>query len=451
MNQLIKVLLIEDNEDDAVLVLRSLRQGDLQITSSRRVETAEALQESLNNSDWDVIISDYNLPHFDAPRALAIVQQRQIDIPFIVVSGTIGEASAVELMKQGANDYLMKGRLTRLPEAVRREVRESQIRKERKQSALELAQTKERLQLALEGSAIGLWDWTVPTGELTVNDRWVEMLGYTVEELAPISTQTWEQLTHPDDVQEAYKLLQKHFRHEIPIYEFELRMRHKSGGWFWVLSKGKVTAWDAQGNPLRVTGTHSDINDRKRLELRLSLQSNILERISKAEPLSEILNALVKNIETIMNNGICALFLCGYDGKLHYEFSASLPNTYGQMIEGIAIAEGYGSCGTAAFRQELVVVSDISTDPLWQDYQELASAHNLRSCWSIPVIASDGEVLAVFTIYNQDTRQPSAQEIEIMNLAADITKIAIERDQSVRALEQLNHNLEIRVELRDKN
>ena len=316
MSQSIKVLIIEDNEDDALLVLRSLRQGDLQVTS-QRVETAEALQEALINKSWDVIISDYNLPQFDAPRALAIVQQHQIDIPFIVVSGTIGEASAVELMKQGANDYLMKGRLTRLAEAVRREMRETQMRRER-----------------------------------------------------------------------------------------------------------------------------------KRAELRLSLQSNILERIATAEPLSEILKALVTAIETIMNNGICAIFLCGYDGKLHYEFSSSLPATYGQMIEGIAIAEGYGSCGTAAFRKELVVVSDITTDPLWQNYQELALEHNLRSCWSMPVIAGDGEVLAAFTIYNQDLHQPSAEEIEIINLAVDISKIAIERDQSVRALEQINRNLEIRVELR---
>ena len=444
MNQPIKVLIIEDNEDDALLILRSLRQGDLDV-NSQRVETADALVEALNNHTWDVIISDYNLPHFDAPRALVIVQQHQIDIPFIVVSGTIGEASAVELMKQGANDYLMKGRLTRLPEAVRREVRESQIRKERKQSALELAETKERLQLALEGSAIAIWDWTVPTDGLTINDRWAEILGYTVEELAPINSKIWEQLTHPDDVQEAYKLLQKHFRHEIPIYELELRMRHKSRGWFWVLSKGKVTAWDAQGNPLRMTGTHSDINDRKRAELRLALQSAILERISKAEPLSEILSALVTMIEAIMNNGICALFLCGPDGKLYYEFSASVPDSYGRKLGGIEIAEGSGCCGTAAFRQELVIVDDITTDPLWQNYQNLALAHNLRSCWSIPAIASDGEVLGAFAIYHQDIRQPSAEEIEIINLAVDITKIAIERDQSVRALEQINRNLEIRV------
>jgi PAS domain S-box-containing protein len=311
-----------------------------------------------------------------------------------------------------------------------------------------LAETKERLQLALEGSAIGLWDWTVPTGGLTINDRWAEMLGYTVEELAPISAKTWEQLVHPDDVQEATKLLQRHFRNEIPLYEFELRMRHKLRGWFWVLTKGKVTAWDDQGNALRVTGTHLDINDRKRLELRLSLQSAILEKISKAEPLSEILSALVTTIEAIMNNGICALFLCGPDGKLYYEFSASLPDSYGRRLGGIEIAEGGGCCGTAAFRQELVIVDDVTTDPLWQNYQKLALAHNLRSCWSIPAIASDGEVLGAFTIYHQDIRQPSAEEIEIINLAVDITKIAIERNQSVRALEQINRNLEIRVEQR---
>ena len=90
--------------------------------------------------------------------ALGIVKQIEPNIPFVVVSGTIGEASAVELMRQGANDYLMKGNLTRLAEVVRRELREAEIHLERQQAELELTRTKERLQLAIAGSGIGLWD-----------------------------------------------------------------------------------------------------------------------------------------------------------------------------------------------------------------------------------------------------------------------------------------------------
>ncbi|MEM9004402.1 MAG: response regulator [Cyanobacteria bacterium P01_F01_bin.86] len=143
MNKPLQVLIIEDLEEDALLVLRSLRRNDFQIVWER-VETAEALRTQLQTQPWDVIISDYRLPGFDAPAALKIVKQSQLDIPFIVVSGTIGEHLAVNMMKAGAHDYLMKGNLTRLPEAVRRELREAQIRAERQQAAAALIQSESK-------------------------------------------------------------------------------------------------------------------------------------------------------------------------------------------------------------------------------------------------------------------------------------------------------------------
>ena len=233
----LKVLSIEDSEDDALLVMRELRRGGFTVVWER-VETAEDLQKALATQTWDVIISDYHLPKFDASRALQIVKQDFPDLPFIVVSGLIGETSAVELMKAGAHDYLMKGSLTRLAEAVRREIREAQIRLERQRSKQELDSAQERLQLAIEGSGIGLWDWNVQTGAVTINDRWTEIIGYSFEELAPICFETWQQHTHPDDFQKVNLVLEKYLRKEIQSYECELRMLHKSGAWIWVLSKG---------------------------------------------------------------------------------------------------------------------------------------------------------------------------------------------------------------------
>ena len=143
MSEPIAVLMIEDSEDDALLVLRELRRGGFD-PAWERVQTAIALHNALTQRSWDLIISDYRLPGFDAPAALAVVKQSQIDLPFIVVSGTIGETVAVAMMRSGAHDYLMKDNLARLPEAVRREVREAQIRAERKQATIALRQTAER-------------------------------------------------------------------------------------------------------------------------------------------------------------------------------------------------------------------------------------------------------------------------------------------------------------------
>ncbi|MBF2086826.1 GAF domain-containing protein [Thermoleptolyngbya sp. C42_A2020_037] len=146
MSEPLIVLMVEDSEDDALLVLRALRQDGFSVVWER-VQTADQFRAALESRSWDVVISDYRLPGFDAPAALSILQQSGMDLPFIVVSGTVGELTAVAMMKAGAHDYLMKENLTRLPEAVRREVREAQIRAERRQAEIQLRQTAEREQV----------------------------------------------------------------------------------------------------------------------------------------------------------------------------------------------------------------------------------------------------------------------------------------------------------------
>lgn len=137
MSEPLNVLIIEDSESDTMLVLYELRFGGFN-PIWQRVQTAQELHAAFDNSTWDVIISDYRLPEFNAPAALEIVKQSQKDIPFILVSGAIGEVLAVEMMKAGAHDYVMKDNLSRLPEAVRREVRDARVRAERKQVQAEL-------------------------------------------------------------------------------------------------------------------------------------------------------------------------------------------------------------------------------------------------------------------------------------------------------------------------
>ncbi|MBD2681242.1 EAL domain-containing protein [Nostoc paludosum FACHB-159] len=139
MSETLNVLIVEDSETDAMLVLSELRRGGFN-PIWQRVQTAPELLAALNSGSWDAIISDYRLPGFNAPAALEIAKQSHKDIPFILVSGTIGEVLAVEMMKAGAHDYVMKDNLNRLPEAVRRELRDAQVRAERKQ-AQKLLQT----------------------------------------------------------------------------------------------------------------------------------------------------------------------------------------------------------------------------------------------------------------------------------------------------------------------
>lgn len=131
MTKLLKALIVEDNERDAVLLMRELNRGGYEL-NSERVETAEALNAALDREVWDIVLSDYSMPRFSAPAALALVRKRGFDLPFIIVSGTVGEETAVEAMRAGADDFMPKGALARLLPAIDRELREGAARAERK-------------------------------------------------------------------------------------------------------------------------------------------------------------------------------------------------------------------------------------------------------------------------------------------------------------------------------
>jgi len=118
--------------------------------------------------------------------------------------------------------------------------------------------------LALEGTKAGLWDWNVQTGETEFDERWAEIVGYELEELEPVSIETWEELAHSEDLERSDELLEKHFAGETDYYEFEGRMKHKNGDWVWIQDRGRVVEWDDEGNPVRMVGTHIDITERKK-------------------------------------------------------------------------------------------------------------------------------------------------------------------------------------------
>ncbi|MCX5776043.1 MAG: PAS domain-containing protein [Candidatus Firestonebacteria bacterium] len=137
---------------------------------------------------------------------------------------------------------------------------------EAKKQEILLKKTKEQLDLAVIGTGAGLWDWNVQTGKVEFNERWAEILGYTLKELAPVSIKTWEKLSHPGDLEESERLIKKHFAKETKYYICEVRMKHKDGRWISVMDRGKVNEWDKDGKPLRMTGTHIDITERKKFE-----------------------------------------------------------------------------------------------------------------------------------------------------------------------------------------
>ena len=137
MGKLLRILLVEDSEDDALLLFMELRDGGYE-PLYKRVETLEAMSRAIEEERWDLIISDYSLPAFNGLDALRLYREKELDIPFIVVSGAIGEETAVKLMRLGAHDYIMKKNLTRLAPAVDRELREAAVREERREAGRQI-------------------------------------------------------------------------------------------------------------------------------------------------------------------------------------------------------------------------------------------------------------------------------------------------------------------------
>lgn len=137
--------------------------------------------------------------------------------------------------------------------------------RERQSAEAALRTSEQRLQWVLDGSNDGFWDWNLATGAVLFSQRWAEMLGYDLTEIAP-NVHGWEQLTHPDDLAQIWATVHAHFAGETPRFQVEYRMRAKNGEWRWISSRARVVAWDTQGQPLRVAGTHTDITVLKQMQ-----------------------------------------------------------------------------------------------------------------------------------------------------------------------------------------
>ena len=173
----IRVLIVEDSEDDALLILRELKKGGYD-PQWRIVESPKELSEALNGSLWDIILSDFQMPAFDGREALRIVHSKNLDIPFIVISGVLVEENAVEILKAGANDYVKKGNWARLIPAVGRELREAQSRKEKTHAQQERTKAQERYRVLFESAVEGIFQ-SSPSGRfINVNPAMAQLLGY---------------------------------------------------------------------------------------------------------------------------------------------------------------------------------------------------------------------------------------------------------------------------------
>ncbi|PKO33227.1 MAG: hypothetical protein CVU34_13995 [Betaproteobacteria bacterium HGW-Betaproteobacteria-7] len=203
------------------------------------------------------------------------------------------------------------------------------------------------------------------------------------------------------------------------------------GSVLWISTRGRVIERAADGAALRTAGVTVDVTGRHREHDLLEFGNAILQRISSAAPLNEVLTRISGEIERQEPGCHCSILLLDGSGRyLTGGVAPSLPSAFSAAIEGELIGPQAGSCGTAAWRREAVFVGDIASDPLWADYKDIALQHGLAACWSSPILSAAGEVLGTFAVYWSAPRNEVPTNVRRhVEVAGALAAVAIESEQ----------------------
>jgi PAS domain S-box-containing protein len=431
VNSILGILHLEDDPRDAELLQATLEaEGmDCQVT---RVETEAEFRAALREDAFQLILADYTLPSFDGISALKVAVRHRPEAPFIFVSGTLDEEVAIEMLKMGATDYVFKTRLSRIFPAVQRALRESKERVDRRHVQEALRRSEAYLAAAQKLSHTGSFGWDVCSGNIYWSRETFRIFGY--EPASSVRIEQVVERTHPEDRLAVQQLIDRVSR-ERTDFDFEHRLLMPNGSIKFVQVVGRPST-DERGS-FEFVGAVTDITGRKRAEALLAGEKRLLEMIATGIPLKEILHALCLIIEEQRPDTLASALLLNPDG-VHLDVIAgpSLPNEWTHQIEKLPIGPRAGSCGTAAYRASPVVASDIATDPLWDlpEHRAAALNHGLQSSWSNPVLSSRRKVLGTFCMYSREARTPKSEDVELLDLATHLARVAIERDLAVHAL-----------------
>ncbi len=258
----IRLLLIEDNRADALLLRELLAEVEHTKFEMSHVQRFIQATEMLSSINFDLILLDLSLPDSQGLNTLIRLHQYTPDIPIVVLTGLNDEESAIHALREGAQDYLVKGHID--GQLLGRSVRYAI---ERHQSFEALRESQERYALAARAANDGLWDWNLRTNEIYYSPRWCLMLGYPEEDIGN-DPEEWFGRIHPNDVESTRMAIETHRERRTDHFEHEYRIRHRNGNYFWMLSRGMVL-YDEMGNPYRMAGSQSDITARKRTEEQL--------------------------------------------------------------------------------------------------------------------------------------------------------------------------------------
>ena len=285
----------------------------------------------------------------------------------------------------------------------------------------------------------GSWSWAVGDTTITWSAELYRIYGVDASP-GPVTFEQYMECIHPDDRLRVTAAIERILATAEPI-QHEYRIVRPDGEVRWVHARIAVVAI-RDGVAERLAGYCQDITERRvaedarqRSQLELESYQLILERIARTEPVVSTLEALCADVEARYEGVRCSVLLVDpSDGVLHHVAAPSLPLTFRRAIDGLPIVVGAGACGTAAARNEIVIVADTLTDPLTDAFVELAKEHGLRAVWSHPLNTSDGEVIGTFASYRSVPYEPDEDEIRTVLTAGSFAALALERGRTQAAL-----------------
>ena len=469
----LRILLIEDSEDDARLLLREIQRGGYEV-ESERVETADAMRDALARHSWDLIICDFSLPRFSAPHALELLKNSGIDLPFIIASGTIGEESAVNALKAGAHDFIIKGNFARLIPAIQRELKEAEVRRERRErerelEAIALVSSKLRTARTFNEMLSRLLDQTLTLVGAESGSIW---LYHPVNESIELRTQRdWKEeyfgsaYKHGEGipglvVQIGKAIVAREFRQAEHLTE-AIRNRIPEGiGGAYIplhteesivgvmcihvvlpreLTLGEMRILNALaeigGNSIHRMYLHEEtVKQLERLAALRSIDLAISSVFDLQVTLTIVINEVVKQLQV---DAACVLLIQPGNSRLEYVVGQGFLT---RNIESTNLRIGEGNAGRAVMERRIVEVHNLADLDTNFKRARLLADEGFVSYYAVPLIAK-GEVKGVLEIFHRSRLNPDRGWLNFLETLGGQTAIAIENSVLFQDLQRSNFEL----------